>query len=143
MVRVDNYSIEITTGRCKLRLHKLGQSERQDPWKCFPDHPGPAARMDPSVEQLELDGIIFPIPISWVIGHYGNSGEGLRAIYLQAPAEGEPIRAWRAVIKVYDASEDELPKTISPPNPPPPADIPDPEIHLRDQRTEEEHGSTS
>jgi hypothetical protein len=107
-VSVVNQSVEILVGRVRLRNHKLGTTEADDPYHSFPGHPGPAARMG-RVEQLELGlGLDVIYPLDWVIGHYGSPDEGLRAIRFQAPgAERDvdgSIVSWRHVETIYDAS---------------------------------------
>src|SRR5512143_1988951 len=42
---VVNQSLIIQIGRCRLRVHKLGDSEFDNPQASFPTHIGPAARM--------------------------------------------------------------------------------------------------
>jgi len=107
-VTVVNQSADIRVGNCELRNHKLGNSEVDDPYRSFPGHPGPAARMG-RVEQLELGLNLEAIrPLDWVIAHYGSPDEGLRAIRLQAPgadrdADGS-IVSWRHVETIYDAA---------------------------------------
>src|SRR5437660_1366505 len=81
-----NQSLDIKIGRAKLRLHKLGESEEDDPRHAFPDHPGPATRL--GTEQLELQ-LVSPDGeprhyFGWVIGTYGNHEDGCRAIRLHA-----------------------------------------------------------
>jgi hypothetical protein len=105
---VKDGSLEIRVGGCKLRTHKLGSSETDNAWECFPNHPGPAARMG-RVDQLELDLEMDALrPYDWVIGHYGSPEEGLRAVRLQAigtdrTLEGT-IARWLAVETIYDAA---------------------------------------
>ena len=86
---IVNQSLTVQVGRCRLRVHKLGDSEFDNPDTSFPNHAGPAARMG-RVEQLtfkfrghwrERDEYL-----DWVIGHYGSPDEGLRA--------GAPPSCW-------------------------------------------------
>lgn len=103
-------SLAIHLGRCRLRVHKLGDSEFDNPENCFPAHVGPAARMGISVKQLQLafetgDEVEL---LDWVIGHYGSPEEGLRAIRLQAVGNERAldgsISSWEAVETVFDVS---------------------------------------
>jgi hypothetical protein len=99
---VANQSLEIKVGRCRLRVLKLGASEMDNPWHCFPDHAGPASRMGRN-EQLELSlGLEEIEPLDWVIGHYGSAEEGLRAVRLQAVgterSEDGRITKWSEVL---------------------------------------------
>jgi len=103
---VVHNSIEIRVGRCRLRSHKLGRSAADNPWHCFPEHVGPAARMG-RFDQLDLDlGLEAVEPLDWVIGHYGSPEEGLEAIRLQAigelRSEDGRITAWRAIDTIYE-----------------------------------------
>ena len=106
-----NQSLSILTGRCRLRIHKLGTSEHDDPSTCFPNNAGPAARMGGDDRQLSFDlgepGVVEYL--DWVIGHYGSADDGLRAIRLQAVGSERAldgkISRWEAIATIYDASE--------------------------------------
>ena len=103
---VVNQSLEVRVGRCRLRLHKLGDAESDDPERSFPRHVGPAARLG-RVQQLRLE---FDLPqeeyLDWVIGHYGSPDEGLRAIRLQAVGSERSldgtISQWEAIETLFD-----------------------------------------
>jgi hypothetical protein len=104
---VANQSLEARVGRCRLRALKLGGSEADNPWHSFPDHVGPASRMGRAV-QLELQlGLESIEPLDWIIAHYGNPDEGLRAVRLQAVgserSEDGRITRWRAIETIYEA----------------------------------------
>jgi hypothetical protein len=106
-----NQSLAILTGRCRLRVHKLGTNEQDDPMTCFPNNPGPASRMGGEDRQLAFDlgepGTIEYL--DWVIGHYGSADDGLRAIRLQAVGSDRAldgkISRWEAIETIFDASE--------------------------------------
>ena len=72
---VVNQSLTVQVGRCRLRVHKLGDSELDNPETSFPNHAGPAARMG-RVEQLSFKfrGRLRERDecLDWVIGHYGS-----------------------------------------------------------------------
>jgi hypothetical protein len=120
----NNQSLDINIGRAKLRLHKLGESEEDDPRHAFPDHPGPAARLGP--EQLELQ-LVSPDGeprhyFGWVIGTYGNHEDGCRAIRLHAVGSERAldgtINHWEDIVTLYDASRDtSVPMPFSPSEP--------------------------
>lgn len=108
---VANQSLTVQIGRCRLRVHKLGDSEFDNPQASFPNHAGPAARMG-RVEQLtfkfrghwnEREEYL-----DWVIGHYGSPDEGLRAVRLQAVGSKRAldgkISHWEAIETLFDAS---------------------------------------
>jgi hypothetical protein len=105
-----NQSLDIQIGRTRLRHHKLGESEQDDPARCFPNHPGPASRLGP--EQLEMElrwAQGQPAEhLGWVIGSYGNPEEGLAMVCLQAVG-GEraldgSISRWEEIVTIYQAS---------------------------------------
>jgi hypothetical protein len=105
-----NQSLDIQIGRVRLRHHKLGDSDEDDPARCFPNHPGPASRLGP--EQLELNlprGAGRPQEyLGWVIASYGNPEDGLRRIYLQAVgsvrALDGTIAHWEEIIPIFEAA---------------------------------------
>jgi len=104
-------SLEILIERCRLRLHKLGNSELDNPFTSFPGHVGPATRMGRVVyEQLEFEVVIEEreVHLDWVIGHYGSADEGLRAIRFQAVGDERAldgtISRWEAIETVFDVS---------------------------------------
>lgn len=124
-------SLEAQVGRCRLRPHKLGDSETDDPYRSFPQHVGPATRLG-RMTQLRLD--LFDLELSqlhlpqlhpsemqlpemqapkeeyldWVIGHYGSATSGLRAVRLQAVgaerAGDGTISRWEAVDTLFEAT---------------------------------------
>ena len=104
-----NQSLDIRIGRTQVRLHKLGDSEQDDPARCFPNHPGPASRLGP--EQLELalpPGAGRPEEyLGWVIGTYGNPEDGLRRICFQAVgslrALDGTIAHWEKIVPIFEA----------------------------------------
>lgn len=139
---VVNQSLAIQVGRCHLRVHKLGDSELDDPYACFPNHVGPAARMAQG-QQLRLD--VFqtgedPFMLSdWVVGHYGSPQEGLRAVRLQAPGDERTgdgtIASWFTVVDLYDARTGAaLPLIAVGDRRPTPVVIDEPELTLRQHR---------
>ena len=107
---VVNQSLTLQIGRCRLRLHKLGESEFDNPEASFPNNIGPAARMG-RVEQLAFKfrgSRGRDEYLDWVIGHYGNPEDGLRAVRLQAVGSERAldgkIARWEAVETLFDAS---------------------------------------
>lgn len=106
---VVSQSLTIQVGRCRLRLHKLGDSEFDNPEASFPNHIGPAARMG-RVEQLTFKFRTRARDqyLDWVIGHYGSPDEGLRAVRLQAVGSERAldgrISRWEAIETLFDAS---------------------------------------
>jgi hypothetical protein len=106
-----SHSLAIITGRCRLRVHKLGTSEHDDPMVCFPNNAGPASRMGGEDRQLAFDlgepGTVEYL--HWVIGHYGSADEGLRAVRLQAVGSDRAldgkITRWEDVVTIFDAGE--------------------------------------
>ncbi len=112
-----NQSLAILTGRCRLRVHKLGTSEHDDPLTCFPNNVGPASRMGGEDRQLTFDlgepGVTEYL--DWVIAHYGSADDGLRAVRLQAVGSDRAldgkISRWEAVETIFDVSEPAAPVT--------------------------------
>ncbi|PZS33228.1 MAG: hypothetical protein DLM58_08295 [Pseudonocardiales bacterium] len=105
-----NQSLDIQIGRLRLRHHKLGESEQDDPARCFPNHSGPASRLGP--EQLEIE-LRWPAGqpreyLGWVIGSYGNPEDGLAMVCLQAVGNERAldgsIARWEKVVVIYQAS---------------------------------------
>jgi hypothetical protein len=144
--QVANQSLEVRVGRCRLRVLKLGTSDADNPWHCFPDHPGPAARMGRS-EQLELS-LGLEEPLDWVIGHYGSVEDGLRAVRLQAVgnerSDDGRITRWSAIetlfevgspsradLRVLRGAHDDV------------VAIPEAKVALRNEATEETDGQPS
>jgi hypothetical protein len=139
---VVNQSLEISIGRCRLRVLKLGNSETDNPWHCFPDHAGPASRMGRN-EQLELKlGLEEIEPLDWVIGHYGTSEDGLRAVRLQAVgserSEDGRITKWNAVDTIYEAVGDVMPLTVITGDQADSVPIPEPDVALKPESPGEE-----
>lgn len=142
---VANQSIEIRVGRCTLRVLKLGNSETDDPWHSFPDHVGPASRLG---LQLELGlGLEDMEPLGWVIGHYGNADEGLRAVHLQAVgserSEDGKITRWSAVLPIFEATTSPLSLTVLDREQPDSVTIPEPDVALRPSAEEVGRGQSS
>lgn len=108
---IVNQSLTVQVGRCRLRVHKLGDSEFDNPQTSFPNHAGPAARMG-RVEQLTFKFLDHwrsrDEYLDWVIGHYGSPDEGLRAVRLQAVGSERAldgkISRWEAVETLFDVS---------------------------------------
>jgi hypothetical protein len=139
---VANQSLEIKVGRCRLRVLKLGSSEVDNPWHCFPDHAGPASRMGRN-EQLEFSlGLEEVEPLDWVIGHYGSAEEGLRAIRLQAVgserSEDGRITKWSAVVPIYEIATDTVPLTVIVGEQADSVPIPEPDVALKSDSQREE-----
>lgn len=139
---VISQSLEIRLGRCRLKVHKLGNSEDDNPWQSFPDHVGPASRMGRCV-QLMLDlGLPEIEPLDWVIGHYGSAEEGLRAVRLQAigseRSEDGRITRWNDVVPIFEAGGAPLTFTIVEGEQPDAVPIPEPDIALKPPAVEEE-----
>lgn len=128
--QVVNQSLDLRVERCRLRLHKLGDSEEDDPEHSFPNHVGPATRLG-RAEQLRLDldlhgGCEY---LDWVVGHYGSPDEGLRALRLHAVGSERAldgtIARWEAVETLFDAAgmdappgkHDPRPETVVAPEP--------------------------
>lgn len=119
---VVNQSLTVQVGRCRLRVHKLGDSEFDNPETSFPNHAGPAARMG-RVEQLSFKfrGRLRERDeyLDWVIGHYGSPDEGLRAVRLQAVGNERAldgkIARWEAIETLIDVSKRETPSPVLPP----------------------------
>lgn len=134
---VVNQSLTVQVGRCRLRVHKLGDSEFDNPETSFPNHAGPAARMG-RVEQLSFKFRGRPRErdeyLDWVIGHYGSPEDGLRAVRLQAVGNERAldgkISRWEAIETLFDVSKRE---TASPGSPPTDDVVvaPEPAIALR------------
>ena len=140
---VVNQSLTLQVGRCRLRLHKLGDSEFDNPEASFPNHSGPAARMG-RVEQLTFKlrgGRSRDEYLDWVVGHYGNPDDGLRAVRLQAVGSERAldgrISRWEAVETMFDASTGASLPIVSRPAPDDVVVAPEPAIALRSVRTEE------
>jgi hypothetical protein len=131
-----NQSLDMQVGRARLRHHKLGDSEQDDPASCFPDHPGPASRLGP--EQLELElasaGGEPADCFGWVIGTYGNSEEGLRRVCLQAVGSERAldgtIAGWQAVVTIFEASETAASRDATPGGPADTVIAPEPVVGL-------------
>jgi hypothetical protein len=141
LCNVLNQSLEIKLGRCRLRVLKLGNSEADNPWECFPDHIGPASRMGRN-EQLVLElGVEDIEPLDWVIGHYGCAEEGLRAVRLQAVGSERSgdgrITRWSAVVPLYEAGDDPLTLTVLDGEQPDAVPIPEPDVALKPQAEQE------
>jgi hypothetical protein len=150
--RVVQNSLAIRVGAADLRHHKVGETEANDPYRCFPSHAGPAARMPGRSQQLELPlTVVQParagrVYYDWVICSYGNPEEGLRAVRLQAVGEHRAldgtISKWEDVVTLFDASEGDMTGRLFPVvRPPLPTDdvveVPEPEVSLRDDEAAE------
>jgi hypothetical protein len=139
---VANQSLEIKIGRCRLRVLKLGNSEVDNPWHCFPDHAGPASRMGRN-EQLELSlGLEEIEPLDWVIGHYGSAEDGLRAIRLQAVgterSEDGRITKWSSVVPIYEMSAEAVSLSVITGDQADSVPIPEPDVALKPDSQQEE-----
>jgi hypothetical protein len=139
---VANQSLEIKVGRCRLRVLKLGSSEIDNPWHCFPDHAGPASRMGRN-QQLEFSlGLEEIEPLDWVIGHYGSAEEGLRAVRLQAVgserSEDGRITKWSAVVPIYEVATDALSLRVIAGDQADSVPIPEPDVALKPDSQQEE-----
>jgi hypothetical protein len=132
-----NQSLSILAGRCRLRVHKLGTSELENPETSFPNSVGPASRMGGGDRQLELD-LGEPAAteyLDWVIGHYGSADDGLRAVRLQAVGSERAldgkIARWESIETIFDVRE------VAPAAPTPSAlrddvvKVPEPAVALR------------
>jgi hypothetical protein len=112
VVLTEGNSLRLEVDGHRYYIHKLGRSERDDPWASFPSSAGPAGRAAEAQHQLRFDfeGFGDVEPRTWVIGHYGTLEDGLRAIRLQASGEAEDgrIRSWVRVedIWIADAGDD-------------------------------------
>src|SRR4051794_21614888 len=54
-VVVEGQSLRLEVQGNRFYIHKLGRSERDDPWSCFPGHAGPAGRAAAESAQLHFD----------------------------------------------------------------------------------------
>jgi hypothetical protein len=112
VVLTEGNSLRLEVDGHRYYIHKLGRSERDDPWASFPSSAGPAGRAAEAQHQLRFDfeGFGDVEPRTWVIGHYGTLEDGLRAIRLQASGEAEDgrIRSWVRIedIWIADAGDD-------------------------------------
>ena len=139
----DHNSLSILTGRCRLRAHKLGLNEEDDPEFCFPNSVGPASRMGGPDRQLRFDlgdaeGVEY---FDWVIGHYGSAAEGLRAIRLHAVAGDRAldgrISRWEAIHTIFDASSHQQTAQIASSRSSDVVETPEPIVRLRLVKDEE------
>lgn len=145
-------SLAMRIGAADLRHHKVGESETDDPYRSFPSHAGPAARMPGRTGQLELPFTVVQqagparVYYDWVICSYGNPEEGLRAVRLQAVgvhrALDGSISKWEDVVTLFDASEADMTRGLLPVvRPQPPTHdvvvVPEPEVALRDDEAAE------
>lgn len=110
VVLMEGNSLRLEVNGRRYYIHKLGRSERDDPWASFPSSAGPAGRAAEAEHQLRFDFDGFDDlddvePRTWVIGHYGTLEDGLRAIRLQASGEAEDgrIRSWVRVEDIWIA----------------------------------------
>lgn len=139
-----NQSLAILTGRCRLRVHKLGTSEHDDPMASFPNNAGPASRMGGEDRQLAFDlgepGTVEYL--DWVIGHYGSADDGLRAVRLQALGSDRAldgkITRWEDVVTIFDASEGTAIPVVQPSRDNDVVVVPEPAVVLRIVKGEEE-----
>jgi len=130
VVIVDGHSLRLEVDGAEFYIHKLGRSERDDPWTSLPGDSGPAGRATESSNQLRLD--LGPVaegqPRIWVIGHYGTLEDGVRAIRLQASgaADAGRIRSWLRVVDLWVASDGGTDAATPPAQAgPPPVDVAD------------------
>jgi hypothetical protein len=133
-VVVEGHSLRLEVGGNRFYIHKLGRSEDDDPWSCFPGHAGPAGRAAEELGQLRLDLDLPQVaPRIYVIGHYGCLEDGLRAVRLQASGAADEgrIRSWTHVIDLYEAADEQAAAaaTATPlPVGPAPVDVPEPAL---------------
>jgi hypothetical protein len=136
VVLMEGNSLRLEVDGHRYYIHKLGRSERDDPWASFPSSAGPAGRAAEAEHQLrfdfdgfdDLDGVE---PRTWVIGHYGTLEDGLRAIRLQASGEAEDgrIRSWVRVEDIWIADADGLGQAVPRvPAGPPAIDVEEPAL---------------
>lgn len=135
VVQTEGNSLRLEVDGCRYYIHKLGRSERDDPWASFPAHSGPAGRAAEACQhQLRFDflGLGEPEPRTWVIGHYGTLEDGVRAIRLQASGEAEDgrIRSWVQVHDLWVADDAEGTGRLAGPTPvgPPAVDVDEPPL---------------
>jgi hypothetical protein len=134
VVLMEGNSLRLEVDGHRYYIHKLGRSERDDPWASFPSSAGPAGRAAEAQHQLRFDfeGFGDVEPRTWVIGHYGTLEDGLRAIRLQASGEAEDgrIRSWVRVedIWVADAGDGTSRLAGSAPAGPPAVDVDEPPL---------------
>jgi hypothetical protein len=134
VVLMEGNSLRLEVNGHRYYIHKLGRSERDDPWGSFPSSAGPAGRAAEAEHQLRFDfeGFDDVEPQIWVIGHYGTLEDGLRAIRLQASGEAEDgrIRSWVRVedIWITDAADDLGQAVPRVPAGPPAVDVEEPRL---------------
>jgi hypothetical protein len=139
-----NQSLAILTGRCRLRVHKLGTSELDRAETCFPNNLGPSSRMGGDDRQLTLD-LGDPTAteyLDWVIGHYGSADDGLRAVRLQAVGSERAldgkITRWEAIETIFDASQGASVQTDRQKEHDDVIVVPEPSVALRVVKSEEQ-----
>jgi hypothetical protein len=134
VVLMEGNSLRLEVDGHRYYIHKLGRSERDDPWASFPSSAGPAGRSAEAENQLrfDFDGFDDVEPRTWVIGHYGTLEDGLRAIRLQASGEAEDgrIRSWVRVedIWIADAADGLGQAVLRVPAGPPAIDVEEPAL---------------
>jgi hypothetical protein len=135
VVQTEGNSLRLDVFGRRYYIHKLGRSERDDPWASFPAHAGPAGRSAEACQhQLRFDfvGLDEPEPLTWVIGHYGTLEDGVRAIRLQASgaADDGRIRSWVRVVDLWIADDADGTGRLAEPAPvgPPAVDVGEPRL---------------
>lgn len=134
-------SLELRMFGYRFHHHKLGFSERDDPWLSLPNHPGPAGRITPDgFDPLTLPMPGMPKSMVWVIGHYGNSREGLRAVRLQRVERTEhgKVKEWGAVVTLWEADGLSIAAAGDEAYEPPAVEIDEPDIAIAEEEAEEE-----
>ena len=142
---VASQSLDIRVGRCKLRVHKLGDSEFDDARTSFPHNVGPAARMG-RYEQLEFELVAEARRegeyLDWVVGHYGNAIDGLRAVRLQAVGDDRAldgtISGWGDIVTLFDVATGTLVQMVPANTTHEVVVIPEPDVALQSDADEEE-----
>ncbi|MEZ4225508.1 MAG: hypothetical protein R3B13_31440 [Polyangiaceae bacterium] len=103
-------SFRLNIGEFQLACHRVGKSEFEDIWGCFPNAESAAHTM--VEEQLWLPGMVKHLGVEnarkLVLAHMGNNEEGLRAVYLCSPwrTEGTRITAWVYCERLWTARQD-------------------------------------
>lgn len=145
VVNVVSQSLDIRAGRCRLRVLKLGDSEFDDPRASFPNSAGPASQMG-RFQQMELALTTNDKApreyLDWVLGHYGNPIDGLRAVRLQAVGSERAldgnISHWEAVVTLFDAATGTMVPMVPAATSPAAVAIPEPDVALQDDAVEKD-----
>jgi hypothetical protein len=144
VVQTEGNSLRLEVDGRRYYIHKLGRSERDDPWVSFPNSAGPAGRAAENQHQLrfDFDGLDEPELLIWVIGHYGTLEDGVRAIRLQASgaADDGRIRSWVRVVDLWIADDADGTGRVAGPTPvgPPAVDVEEPRLMPKRQEVADE-----